>query len=234
MIKSFLILISFPILLFSSQQIILVVADDMNSSHAKLQCFEGTDQIFKTIAVNLGKNGLGWGIGIDNFTDKANQNILKREGDKKAPAGVFKLSSIFGYSQKSDFSMPYLYASKDLICVDDVNSNFYNQIIIADHKEKSFEYMRRKDGQYKIGIVVDHNNKAEKGRGSCIFMHIEHSSYAPTVGCTSMKETDLYKIVKWLDKKKDPILIQIPKSISKEVLTRYPQLKNSELLQEED
>jgi hypothetical protein len=49
-----------------------------------------------------------------------------------------------------------------------------------------------------------------------------------------MKETDLYKIVKWLDKKKDPILIQIPKSISKEVLTRYPQLKNSELLQEED
>ncbi|WP_297441750.1 L,D-transpeptidase family protein [Sulfurimonas sp.] len=214
----------------SSQQIVLVVAKDMNTSHAKLQCFEDGQQLFDTINVNLGKNGLGWGIGKVPLVDASNKNIIKYEGDKKAPAGIFELLAIFGYSQKSNYNLPYLYASQDLICVDDGNSSFYNQIITPKHKEKSFEYMRRKDNQYKIGIVVGHNQEAKRGRGSCIFMHIEHSTDVPTVGCTSMKESDIKKIAQWLDKDKKPILIQIPKSTAKKVLKLYPELKSSKLL----
>ena len=124
MIKSFLIIISFSTLLFSSQQILLVVADDFNTSHAKLECYEDSKLICKDIDVNLGFNGLGWGLGIVKLHQKKNDPI-KHEGDKKAPAGVFKLSMLFGYDKHKNFKMPYLQADKHLICVDDSNSKYY-------------------------------------------------------------------------------------------------------------
>ena len=223
MIKSFLILLSISISLFSSQQVLLVVSDDFNSSHAKLYCYEDNQKVFSNIQVNLGKNGLGWGLGEYNFQKKQNEP-LKFEGDNKAPVGVFKLTNIFGYNIKSDYKMPYLFASKDLICVDDSKSNFYNQIIMAHGDEKSFEYMRRKDQQYKLGIVVAHNKDAKEKRGSCIFIHVEKSTNSATAGCTSMKYQDLKKIVNWLDINKKPLLIQVPKSKLNEVLKLFPQL----------
>jgi len=229
MIKSFLNLMYISTLLFSSEQIVLVVSDDFNTSSAKLECYEGSKNICKDINVNIGTNGLGWGLGLHKFTQKSSDS-LKYEGDKKAPIGVFRLSSIFGYAKKSDFKMPYLYASKKLICVDDSNSLFYNQLIMAHGDEKSFEYMKRDDELYKIGVVVEHNKKAESKRGSCIFLHIQRGDKKSTAGCTSMKEKDLTKIVNWLDKSKNPILVQIPRSSSSEVLKLYPQLKDSALL----
>ena len=228
MIKSFLILIISSISLFSSQQIILVVADDFNTSNAKLEFFEDAKRLL-SFNVNIGENGLGWGIGEIKLTQNSNEP-LKYEGDKKAPIGVFKLTDIFGYDFSTKSDMPYLHTSKELICVDDSESNFYNHIIQAKGDEKSFEYMRRDDNQYKYGVAVAHNKMGEYRRGSCIFLHIEKKPNAPTAGCTSMKEEDLKQIVQLLDKSKNPILIQIPKKFTKEISKLFPQLKKSKLL----
>jgi hypothetical protein len=233
MIKTFLILLSFTISLLASQQIILVVADDFHAPKAKLLCYEDAKQIFETIEINLGTNGLAWGLGEVELTQKADEP-RKYEGDKKSPAGVFKLTDIYGYSKDTNFSIPYLYASEELICVDESDSLFYNQIIQKRGDEKSFEYMKRKDNQYKLGIVVAHNKNATPNRGSCIFLHIKKSQEASTAGCSAMRLDEIEKISAWLEKKKNPILIQIPKSSSKEIVELYPQLKKSELLQEED
>ena len=233
MIKSFLILISFTNLLFSAQQIILVVANDMNSSQAKLECFEDGHKLFDTINVNLGFNGLAWGLGAVEMPKKTAAGLMKKEGDKRAPAGIFSLTEAFGYSQRSDTKLPYLHATKSLICVDDVNAANYNKIVTVQGNEKSFEYMKRSDELYKYGVVVGHNMQAKRGYGSCIFLHIQRDEKSPTLGCTSMKESDIKKIVQWLDKDKNPILIQIPKQEAKEVLKRYPSLKASTLLKED-
>jgi len=229
MIKSFLIIISFSILLHSSQQIILVVSDDFISSKAQLECYEGSQSLCGTIEVNIGKNGLGWGVSEKNLYQKQDEP-LKYEGDKKAPIGIFNLTHIYGYSKKHNYNMPYLYTSKNLICVDDSNSPFYNQVIEANGGEKSFENMRRSDHQYELGIMVAHNNEAIQKRGSCIFLHVKKEEDAPTAGCTSMNLREIKKIASWLDKSKNPILIQIPKSSSEEILKLYPQLKDSKLL----
>ena len=230
MIKSFLILTSLSIFLFSSEQVVLVVADDFNSSIAKMECYDGTELVSKAIEVNIGAKGLGWGIGEVNIPHKMDE-AQKHEGDKKAPIGVFKLTSIFGYAKLHDNQMPYLYATDDLICVDDSDSIHYNQIIKALGDEKSFEYMRRKDNQYKIGVVVKHNKHRVPQRGYCIFLHIQKSNKHPTSGCTSMNEHSLQKIVDWLDADKNPILIQIPASYRDSILEHYPNLKESKLLQ---
>jgi len=229
MIKSFLIQIIFPIFLFSSQQIILVVGDDFNSSAASLECFEDSSLIYST-RVNLGTNGLGWGLGEKKLQQKES-DPLKHEGDKRAPAGIFKLETLFGYEKDANYKLPYLHTSDDLICVDDSQSPFYNKIITKKGDEKSFEYMKRKDNQYKYGVTVAHNRDAIALRGSCIFLHIEKERNHTTAGCTSMKEKDLKFIINWLDEKKNPILIQIPKTSSKEILQLYPMLKASKLLE---
>jgi len=232
MIKSFLIIVSFQILLYSSQQIILSVSDDYISDKASLECYENGIKIFKTIEVNIGKNGLALGLG--KYALQTQQNAaLKYEGDKKAPIGIFQLTALFGYASKNNYKMPYLYASKNLICVDESNSPFYNQVIEANGDEKSFENMKRKDHQYELGIIVAHNINALKKRGSCIFLHVQKDKDAPTAGCTAMSLDEIKKIALWLDKEKNPLFIQIPKSSSQEILKLFPELKNSELLKKE-
>jgi len=228
MIKSFLILISSSILLFSSQQIILVVAHGFDSNRAELEFFEDANKLFST-SVNIGRNGLAWGIGEKNLIQEKNDPI-KYEGDGKAPAGIFKLTDEFGSRYASYSNLPYLHTSKNLICVDDSNSYFYNQLIINNKNEKSFEYMKRDDEQYQLGIVVQHNKYAQEKRGSCIFLHVEKEAHASTAGCTSMPLSNLKTIITLLDKDKNPLLIQIPNSSSKEILQLYPQLKSSTLL----
>ena len=223
MIKTFLILIILQNLSFA-QQIILVVAKDFNTSKAKLRCYEDGKKVFNTIDVNIGKNGLGWGLGELSLTQKEGEPY-KKEGDKKAPAGVFKLTNIFGYKKEQKTKMPYLYADKNLICVDDSGSKFYNQIVkMPKTPPNSYENMRRDDNQYKLGIYVEHNKQQVKDAGSCIFLHIQKSKNHPTAGCTSMRIEDIQKITSWLDIKKNPVLIQIPQSSLEEIKRLYPTL----------
>jgi len=226
MVKAFLILISIQIFLYSSEQIILVVSNSLKSQKAILSCFEDGKKVFDPFEVNIGKNGLGWGIGNLELSHESSQP-LKYEGDKKAPIGIFSLESIFGYQKDLNLKMPYLHATKELICVDDSDSIYYNQIInIEKEKPNSFEYMRRDDTQYELGVVVAHNKNQIKKRGSCIFLHVQKSQNTPTAGCTSMSLQNIKKIVNWLDRSKNPILIQVPKSDLDQILELYPQLKD--------
>jgi L,D-peptidoglycan transpeptidase YkuD (ErfK/YbiS/YcfS/YnhG family) len=224
MIKTFLILLFLQNFLLASQQIILVVSSDFNSSKANLTCYEDARVVFKATNINIGKNGLGWGLGEVKLTQKNNEPI-KKEGDKKAPAGIFKLTSIFGYKNKQDFALKYIHLSNELICVDDSNSTYYNKIIqMPKTKPKSFEQMRRDDGQYELGIVVAHNTKQIKQAGSCIFLHVQDKKDPSTTGCTSMNLNEIKKIASWLDGSKNPILIQIPSSSLNEIKKLYPNL----------
>jgi L,D-peptidoglycan transpeptidase YkuD (ErfK/YbiS/YcfS/YnhG family) len=222
MIKTFLILLIFPILLLSSQQILLVTSEDFNTSKANLKFFEDSKLLYTT-TVNLGKNGLGWGIGVKKLTQKVGEP-LKYEGDKKAPAGIFKLTTLFGYGYSKNYKLPFLHTSDKLICVDDSDSNFYNQIIEQEEDVNSFEYMKRKDHQYKFGVTVEHNKMGVSQRGSCIFLHIQREKGAGTAGCTSMSESALQKIISLLDKEKNPLLIQVTKRSLPEIKELYPEL----------
>lgn len=223
MIKVFLIAI-FSSFVLNGSQILLVVSDNFDIPKAKLSAFEDFKPVFTNIDVNLGKNGLGWGLGFVKIPHSKSDPI-KKEGDKKAPAGIFKLGLAFGYEKNINLDLPYLYADDSLLCVDDVDSPLYNRFTDSSEGLSSFERMKRDDEQYKYGLVVLHNEEQKKGMGSCIFLHIEKSKDHPTVGCTSMKEKDLLKILKWLDKDKNPILIQVPKVYLPEVYKFYPELK---------
>ncbi len=225
MVKSFLIIIICQIFVFAGEQMVLVVGEEYNSTKAELYTFEDGAKVFEPIIVNMGKSGFGFGLGEVELFQK-NGEPTKYEGDQKAPIGIFKLDAIFGYKKDMKFKMPYIHAKKGVICVDDSDSEFYNKIIKEPKiKPKSFEEMRRDDGQYELGIVVGHNKEQIKKRGSCIFMHVQKAQDAPTAGCTSMTLEEIKKIASWLDESKNPILIQITRAQLEEVLKLYGSLK---------
>ncbi len=81
------------------------------------------------------------------------------------------------------------------------------------HDWTSQEQMLRPDGQYDLGLVVLHNMApAVPGGGSCIFMHLQTPTPAPTSGCTSMLRPAMERLLAWLDAAKQPLLVQLPKA----------------------
>jgi len=225
--KLFLALFLSLVSLSASEQLILIVSNDFSTDKALLTRYEQRKEQYQkvgdTITVNIGRNGLGWGIGQDGFVPK-NSEPVKKEGDGKAPAGIFKISKAFGYANSNDTKMPYIQADKTLICVDDSNSKDYNTLLDLNQSDnpKSFEWMHRQDNLYKIGLVVEHNKVAKQGAGSCIFFHIRKSEDSPTAGCSAMREEDLTTILQWLDPRKEPIVVQIPQSYCSQAVKLFP------------
>lgn len=170
------------------------------------------------IAVSLGKSGLAWGRGLHPRVEGAQ----KCEGDGCAPAGIFAITTLFGYAAlDSAFAraakLPYLSATPDLKAIDDPASAYYNRIVdqtsVAHPDWASCEEMRRQDQRYAVGAVVAHNAEPPvPGAGSCIFLHVWEREGVPTAGCTAMALADMTQIASWLDVSAAPLLVQLPQA----------------------
>jgi L,D-peptidoglycan transpeptidase YkuD (ErfK/YbiS/YcfS/YnhG family) len=211
-----------PVLLGSTQMVV-VTTSDWNSPSGTLQRYERQrpgkrwHAVGEAIPVMVGKTGLAWGRGLLDNVVLDGTDPIKKEGDGKAPAGVFRLSKAFGYApqEQPGWKMPYVALTPSIECVDDPGSKFYNTLvdtasISPDWGSHENEKMRRSDDLYRWGIVVDHNSKAFPGGGSCIFMHIWQGPGQPTVGCTAMAQENLEALLSWLDPDRKPVLVQMP------------------------
>jgi len=167
----------------NSRQMILVLTDSITSTKGNLFCFEKQNdknvwtQINNKIPVVLGRNGLGWGRGLNSID--SSKLPIKTEGDGRSPAGVFELGAAFGYSTAEEMKglkIPYIPITEMVECIDDIKSDYYNQIVKRDEIKKvdwqSSEKMFFADIWYQQGVIVNQNtNPASKGSGSCIFLH---------------------------------------------------------------
>jgi hypothetical protein len=209
----------------SSTQLLVVTTSDWEAVDGRLQRYHRAapgkpwQPVGEAVPVVIGKKGLGWGSGIvpaDELRPPDSSDPIKKEGDSKAPAGIFRLSRVFGYAEQEPLGwrMPYLNLTPSVECVDDSASKFYNQVVDRSQVSadwNSSEHMLRSDDLYRWGIVVDHNaGPAKAGDGSCIFLHIWRGPGQGTVGCTAMPEEQIQAILSWLDPKRKPVLVQLP------------------------
>lgn len=204
-----------------ARQLLLVVAEDWQYTEASMQRFERSspeaawERVGQPLAVNLGRGGLGWGLGLHGQALGAGP--VKREGDGRAPAGLFGLGAGFAQNpaEVGAARMPLLRTDATLFCVDDAASPHYNQIVQTGGKPaawRSAEDMVRADGQYRLGVFVRHNaDPVESGAGSCIFLHIWPGQGVASSGCTSMGAEDMLSLLRWLDADKAPVLAQLPR-----------------------
>lgn len=210
-----------------ARQIVVVTTADWNSVSGTLQRFERNGSHDKWIAVGqpfpivVGKTGLAWGDGliINERLGADAGDPIKREGDGKAPAGVFSLGTAFGYEPQllAGSRMSYTHLTSSVECVDDVKSQHYNRIVdrrnISAPDWSSSEQMLRDDELYHWGVAVNHNaNPTRLGGGSCIFLHIWRGAGQGTVGCTAMPKDDIQQLIVWFDPAKSPLLVQMPRS----------------------
>ena len=200
----------------AARQLLVVQTSGWSASSGILQRYEKRSDRWqkagKAIAVKVGKNGLAWGRGLHRIPRGSKR--IKREGDGRAPAGIFRLPYAFG-DRALSLSYPCHRMTRRHHCVDDSRSRYYNRIIDSRSVQKdysSFEHMKFPSGLYRYGLFVDHNPQRIPGAGSCIFIHIQKKSGKPTVGCTAMKQPEILGILKWLDPKKQPLLVQAPRN----------------------
>lgn len=195
--------------LYASEQLAVVISSELNATSAQMQRYDKKEiwtKIGEKIPVTLGRSGLG---------HVAFKEPLKKEGDGRSPKGIFPITSIFGYDHNNTYKLPYWHADENLYCIDDINDSRYNKILRIYDKTalpSSYEVMRRSDGVYRYGAVIGYNDSAIAGRGSCIFIHLNHSDKRPTSGCTAMEEGALKTLLEWLDGAKKPQILQIVKS----------------------
>jgi len=202
-----------------SLQAVVVTTADWNAVQGKAKLFERKTETSKWKAVGkefpvvVGRNGLGldsqmnWGLGGEL------PSVFKREGDGKAPSGLFPLTTSFGTTDVGS-KLPFTNLDAFTECVDDVNSRWYNKIVKRMHVGifdwKSSEKMLAVGPQYELGVFVAYNSyPVVAGNGSCIVLHIWKDAETGTAGCTAMEREILERIVKWLDPAKNPYLIQM-------------------------
>ena len=131
----------------------------------------------------------------------------KIEGDKKTPSGLYALGSAFG-SEPLALKMDYRYTTKRDKFIDDAKSPEYTTWITGETAAASYEHMRRQDGVYKIGLVVNYNmNPVIPGKGSAIFMHLWYGENIGTTGCVATDEKHLRKLLLWLNKNDMPYIL---------------------------
>ena len=204
--------------LAGARQLVVVTTSGWSATEGRLVRFtrRGADddwsRVSSPVAVVLGAAGLGWGRGLH---PAQRGGPTKQEGDKRSPAGVFRLSGTFGFAPSPMGKLPYTPLTPTIECVDDPASKRYNVVVdragISNPDWKSSEKMRQVD-VYALGVVVDHNAwpAVTAGAGSCIFLHLASDPPAPTVGCTALASDDLGALAAWLDKSAHPVLVQLP------------------------
>lgn len=216
--------------LASTTQLVVVTTASWDTTGGTLRHFERAESggawrpAGAAVSIVVGRTGLAWG---DSAASPPGAPV-KREGDGKAPAGVFPLDTVFGFAPAAQAAwsrMPYAPLNEDSECVDDGSSVHYNTIVdraaVPRVDWTSAEHMRA-IGQYALGVTVGYNAAPPRaGRGSCIFLHIWAGPDTYTAGCTAMPEHELRELVLWLNPARRPLLVQLPTAEYERVRTTW-------------
>lgn len=208
----------------SCTQVIIGKSSDWNSSHVTLTVYEKEGRTWKIIGQpwkgRLGRNGLAWGYGI--HPPISSKQLVKKEGDGRAPAGIFKIGGAYGYAAQIARNPKLTYrriTPKDL-WIEDQTSAYYNRHLIIDHTPKTNwekkAQMRQGDHAHSLKLYIGHNDAILGGRpvpglGSAIFFHIWRGGGSkPTAGCTTMPEAMLKQMIARIDPAKKPVYVLLP------------------------
>lgn len=203
-------------------QAIVGLADGWDSTSVRLQRYErAPGGAWKPAGAawggRLGASGLVWGRGLN----PAPPNVrLKREDDKRAPAGVFGLGGACGY--EADIArhpaLPYFQVTERDLWVEDVESPHYNRHLRLERAPRTEwekkQQMRQGDYSHSLKLFVLHNAppRVTPGGGSAIFFHIWRAGGGrASIGCTTMAEPALREMIRWLDPARLPVYILLPR-----------------------
>ena len=206
-----------------SRQCLVGIASGWNSSYVTLTLYErGVGGSWKQKGGSwkgrLGRYGLVWGKGLHPVPSGAR---TKREGDGRAPAGVFYTGGAWGYapSIKKSPNLNYVQVTPRDLWYEDVTSPYYNQYRRIEHDPRTTAekkaQMKQGDYAHSLKLFIAHNAYPNiiAGHGSSIFFHIwRNDGNSPTAGCTTMPEGNLKALIAALEPTEVPVYVLLPQA----------------------
>ncbi len=210
----------------SSTQLIVGIVDGWNDRDVVLHRFarkpgKEWSEVGRSWDGRLGSQGVAWGRGLHPHQPVPVGAKDKEEGDQRAPAGVFRLGTVFGYAPEVPHpdSTTYVQVTDHDLLVEDPRSPLYNTYVRLDHPAASeWEIANRMtlgDPAHELKVFVHHNTdpSAVSGKGSAILLHISRpSERSYTAGCTAMSKDKMYETVAWLDGDRKPLYVLLPQN----------------------
>jgi L,D-peptidoglycan transpeptidase YkuD (ErfK/YbiS/YcfS/YnhG family) len=193
----------------ATRQVIVVSTDGYGSTTGTLEAFTKVDGVWKPAFGAMSAR-----VGSKGFADR------KVEGDLKTPTGVYSIGGTM-YGLAANPGVKYGYHR--LVADDWWNENpatpGYNSFFHGANPGGASEALWQIAPQYNYFAVINYNIPvvtADPPRGSGIFLHVAVPGRA-TAGCVALTESDLLKILRWLDPQASPRIAMAPRS----ALSRY-------------
>jgi L,D-peptidoglycan transpeptidase YkuD (ErfK/YbiS/YcfS/YnhG family) len=191
--------------LHRATRLIIVTVPGMTSVKATLHTFErktpadaGWQRSGPPETAVVGSNGIGW---ADNFSHLARKDEpIKREGDKRTPAGIFRVAGPFGFEASSLSGYTRL-SRGNSFCIEDPASRLYGKIVdkrIAASVKQSEDMSA--DPSLKSGMIVDYPARRGAKAGSCIFVHVWAGAEVGTKARIGMPEDRVAVLQAWSSK----------------------------------
>ncbi len=182
---------SCPTLVTNAQRLILVVARTMSTPAATMQLFDRTSSgapwhaSRPAMPAVVGVAGMAWGVGFQHLARAGDP--IKLEGDRRTPAGIYRLGASFGFAPSGRAG--YLRIDADTVCINDVSSPAYNTITSRARVGPNVRGERMsRVALYRRGIFIDYPAGRAAKMGSCIFIHVWRGAGRGTEGCVALPE----------------------------------------------
>jgi L,D-peptidoglycan transpeptidase YkuD (ErfK/YbiS/YcfS/YnhG family) len=194
-----------PRAMHRATRLIIVTVPSMTSVKATLHTFERRTPADATWlrsgppeAAVVGAAGIGWSEDFDYLAKK--DEPVKREGDKRTPAGIFRVAGPFGFEDSKLPRYTKMQSGRSF-CVDDPTSLLYGKIVSKQlaATAKSAEDMSTVPG-LKRALMVDYPARRGAKAGSCIFIHVWDGAEAGTKARIGMPEARVSVLQEWSSK----------------------------------
>lgn len=140
--------------------------------------------------------------------------IDKREGDGKTPIGTYPLRQVFYRADRvgrPETKLEVRELTPEVGWCEDPAHPDYNREVRLPHDSRH-DRMTRDDHVYDITVIIGYNDDPpQSGKGSAIFMHLARPDFTPTAGCVGLREEDLRKVLKKVDKNSHITILPPPR-----------------------
>ncbi|MGU8763813.1 L,D-transpeptidase family protein [Clostridium perfringens] len=183
----------------NSNQIIVVTTNNMSTSYCNIEIYEKNDSgewnNIDSTTGRVGANGLAY---IENRVQSTNTT----------PAGVMSITGAFGVKNNPGTKLDYIKVNNNMYWDLNSENSTYNRLINYN-PGGDYEHLISYPRQYEYSLITDYNHNQVPNKGGAIFVHC--LGRGATGGCVSMPREKIIEILKWIDPKKNPKILVIPK-----------------------
>jgi L,D-peptidoglycan transpeptidase YkuD (ErfK/YbiS/YcfS/YnhG family) len=183
----------------SAAQVITVVASAQSDTEGTLQAWR--------------RAGAGWrrvGPAVHAWLGTAGMTPHPSEQLSAVPMGSHPLTQAFGHDANPGTALPYLHTNPADWWISQPGP-LYNTVQDCSSR-CSFtqgapnEHLYYETPFYNFAVVIDYNRApVRQGAGSAFFLHV--SVGAPTQGCVSIDQSQLVRILRWLQPSAHPRIL---------------------------